>query len=169
MKEEKKIRERVDYRDVREMVEDIGDRFGTHGAYAYRINPRDKEIQKKNYIELRSDVRSLATAFISRGLAGKHITLIGKFSYNWVLVYYASLVTGSVLIPLDREWNATDLADTAKRANTGVVIFDDDIADKAKEVSDATGAEASLSVDSDINELLREGARLFSEGDRSYY
>ncbi|MBR2344031.1 MAG: AMP-binding protein [Clostridia bacterium] len=169
MKQEKKIRERVDYRDIREMIEDIGDRFRGHGAYAYRLDPRDKEIQKKSYEELRDDVRALSTAFIKNGLAGKHITLIGKLSYNWVLVYYAALCTASVLTPLDREWSSADLSDTAKRASTDFVVADGDISEKAAEVAAACGAPAPIATGVGINELLTEGKALFAEGDRSYY
>ena len=109
---EKRIRPRYHYENVREMIEDVGVRFKDHGAYAYRINPRDKEDQivRKTYEQLRDEVRALSTAFIKAGYAGKHITLIGKLSYNWVLVYYATLCTGSVLIPLDKDWTAPELS-----------------------------------------------------------
>ena len=91
MKEEKRIHERIHYENFRHMVEDIGDRYNTHGAYSFRQNPRDKEIVKKTYLELRDDIRGLTTAFLKEEFAGKHIVLIGKYSYNWVLTYYASM------------------------------------------------------------------------------
>ena len=84
MKQEKRIHERVHYENFRHMVEDIGDRYAERGAYCFRKNPRDKEIVKKSYPELRDDIRALTTAFLKEGLAGKHIVLIGKYSYNWV-------------------------------------------------------------------------------------
>ena len=86
MKPEKKIRERVYYTDIRHMVEDIGDRWADRYAYSWRVTPRDKEIVRKTYPELRDDIRGLSTAFIEKGIAGKHITLIGKWTYNWTLV-----------------------------------------------------------------------------------
>ena len=78
MKEEKRIHERVHYENFRHMVEDIGERYQGHGAYAFRKNPRDKEIIKKKYEDLRDDIRGLTTAFLKEGFAGKHIILIGK-------------------------------------------------------------------------------------------
>ena len=59
MKEEKRIRERVHYNNVREMIEDVGTRFADRYAYSFRINPRDKEVVRKSYPELRDDVRAL--------------------------------------------------------------------------------------------------------------
>ena len=169
MKQEKKIRERVDYRDVREMIEDIGDRFFGHGAYSYRLEPRDKEIITKSYEQLREDVRGLTTAFIKRGFAGRHIALIGKLSYNWVLTYYAALCSGSVLIPLDKDWGAAELADTVKNADATLLISDKEIADKAAEIASSVGIADSLSTEADINALLAEGLEAFAAGDRSFY
>mgnify|MGYP002519599509 CR=1 FL=1 len=135
MKEEKRIHERVHYENVRHMVEDIGDRYYGKGAYAFRINPRDKDIVKKKYEELRDDVRALATAFHTEGFAGKHIILIGKYSYNWVLTYYASMCTDSVLVPLDKDWSAEDLTATVERADGEIVICDKEIIEKGKQIA----------------------------------
>ena len=167
MKAEKKIRERVDYTDIRHMVEDIGVRWADRYAYSYRLTPRG-EIHRKTYPELREDIRGLSTAFISRGYAGKHITLIGKYSYNWVLCYYASMCTASVLIPLDRDWNAEDLTATAQRADTELVICDKDIEAKGRAVADALGVELLTTEDS-VNELLAEGIEQFKADSAPYY
>ncbi len=168
MKPEKKIRERVDYRDIREMVEDIGERWADRYAYAYRLNPRDKEVIRKTYPELRDDIRGLSSAFIKHGIAGKHITLIGKYSYNWVLVYYASMCTASVLAPLDKDWTAADLTATAQRADTEVLIVDKAIAEKGKEIAEALGVELIITEEG-IDALTAEGRELFALDSAPYY
>ena len=168
MKPEKKIRERVYYKDVREMVEDIGDRWADRYAYSFRINPRDKEVVKKTYPELRDEVRALSTAFINKGIAGKHITLIGKYSYNWVLTYYASMCTASVLIPLDKDWTAADLTATAQRADTEVLIVDKAIKEKGEEIAAALGVELLITEDG-IDALVAEGKEAFKADSAPYY
>lgn len=168
MKPEKKIRERVYYKDVREMVEDIGDRWADRYAYSFRISPRDKEVVKKTYPELRDEVRALSTAFINKGIAGKHITLIGKYSYNWVLTYYASMCTASVLIPLDKDWTAADLTATAQRADTEVLIVDKAIKEKGEEIAAALGVELLITED-DIDALVAEGKEAFKADSAPYY
>lgn len=168
MKPEKKIRERVYYKDIREMVEDIGDRWADRYAYSFRVNPRDKEVVRKTYPELRDEVRALSTAFINKGIAGKHITLIGKYSYNWVLVYYASMCTASVLIPLDKDWAAADLTATAERADTEVLIVDKAIEAKGKEIAEALGVEL-LIIEDDVDALVAEGKVAFTNDSAPYY
>ncbi len=169
MKQEKRIRERIHYENVREMIEDVGDRFADRYAYSYRINPRDKEFVRKTYPELRYDVRALSSAFIKAGYAGKHITLIGKLSYNWVLCYYAALCTNSVLIPLDKDWNAADLTATAERADTDVVICDADIFAKGEEIASALGIENLVATEAGISTLVTEGKVIFAEDSSAYY
>ncbi len=169
MKQEKKIRERVHYENIREMIEDIGTRFADRYAYAFRINPRDKEIVRKTYPELRDDVRALSTAFIKEGFAGKHITIIGKLSYNWVLTYYAAMCTGSILIPLDKDWAAADLAATAERADTEVVICDKEILEKGEEVVRTVGIDKLIVTGDGISELLEAGRVAFAEDSAPYY
>ncbi len=168
---EKRIRERYHYENVREMIEDVGVRFKDHGAYAYRINPRDKEDQivRKTYEQLRADVRALSTAFIKEGYAGKHITLIGKLSYNWVLVYYAALCTNSVLIPLDRDWTATDLSATAGKADTEVLICDKDIFDKGEAIASDLGLGKVVCTGEDIDALLEMGQKEFELDSAPYF
>lgn len=38
--------------------------------------------------KLREDIRNLQTALVERGLAGKHIAILGENSYEWLLVYF---------------------------------------------------------------------------------
>ena len=168
MKAEKRIHERVHYENFRHMVEDIGDRYQGRGAYCFRKNPRDKEIIKKSYPELRDDIRGLTTAFLKNGFAGKHIVLIGKYSYNWVLTYYASMCTDSVLIPLDKDWNAEDLTATVERADGEILICDKEILEKGKQIAEALSLPL-YSSDEDIDRLLMEGVASFAEDSTPYY
>ena len=133
------LHEKREFPNIRAMMAEIADMYGDKTAYSYRVKPNDAESQKRSYIELRDDVYALATELMARGYQGKHIALIGKLSYSWVLVYYATMAMGSVLVPLDRDWQAADLADTVKKADADLLIVDEDIADKGKEICDTIG------------------------------
>ncbi|MBR2612052.1 MAG: AMP-binding protein [Clostridia bacterium] len=168
MKEEKRIHERIHYDHFRHMVEDIGDRYQGRGAYAFRKNPRDKEIIKKSYEALRDDIRGLTTAFITNEFAGKHIILIGKYSYGWVLTYYASMCSNSVLIPLDKDWSAEDLTATVERADGQILICDKEIWEKGQKIAEALSLPL-YSTDEDLERMLKEGSEKFAEDSSLYY
>ncbi len=168
----KPIHEKKVYLNVREVIEDIGNIYSGKMAYTYRIKPNDKEIQKKTYDQLRDDVRALATELIARGVPGKHLALVGKLSYHWIVVYYATLASGGVLVPLDKEWLAKDLADTGVKAEVSFVFCDGDVIEKGRAISEATGCGEPIAMEygeGTVDELIEAGRVKFSEDSSAYY
>ncbi|MBQ7376705.1 MAG: AMP-binding protein [Clostridia bacterium] len=138
------LHERRDFTDVRHLIEWAGGTYGEQTAYSYRKKPNDKEIVKVSFTALRDDVRALASELLTLGCAGKHCALIAKCTYEWVLMYFATLSIGAVLVPLDREWLAQDLAETAKRADVSYLFCDADLAEKAAAI------EATISLNAPV-------------------
>ena len=168
----KAIHEKKEYLNIREAVEDMGNLYTDRVAYSYRIKPSDKDIKKKTYTELRDDVRALATEFIVRGMAGKHIALVGKLSYHWIIVYYAALASGSVLVPLDKDWLMQDLADTGAKAEVSYVFCDGDIIEKGRAICEAAGAEEPIALEygeGTVDELVALGRVKFAENSSLYF
>ena len=116
--------------NVRVLLEWGAEYYGNDTVYSFRPTPRS-EIEKKSFIEFRDDVRALASEFLAMGCAGRHCAIIGKLSYEWALTYYAMLSIGGVLIPLDRDWQAEDLATTIERADAEFLFCDADLKEKA--------------------------------------
>ncbi|MBR2971319.1 MAG: AMP-binding protein [Clostridia bacterium] len=167
----KPIHEKKEYLTFREAVEDMGQLYSDRVAYSFRIKPSDKEIRKKTYTELRDDVRALATEFITRGVPGKQVALVGRLSYHWIVTYYATLCCGGVLVPLDKEWLAQDLADTGAKAEVSFVICDGDIIDKGRAIAEAAGAAEPIALEygeGTVDELIELGRVKFNE-DRNIY
>ena len=152
------------------MIRQCADMYGDKTAYSFRIKPNDKDAVTKSYNDLKNDVAALATELIARGYQGKHVCLIGKLSYSWVLVYYATMSIGSVLIPLDRDWQAADLADTVKKADTDLLIVDADIKDKGAEICETVGLSSLLFIGGEENaldSLIEAGSEKVLAGDDS--
>ena len=166
------MHERVLYANVREMMEEIGERFGDRCAFSYRLDPRDKNVQKKSYSELRSDVRAMATELIARGYEGKHICVVGKMSYNWAVSYYAIMCAGAVLVPLDKDWNAEELTDTAKNAEASLILADKESFEKARVMAQGVGIDEPLILEGEnngIEELINAGNEKIKNGDNTYF
>ena len=159
--------------NVKDFVETIGEKYKGMPAYRFRLKPHAPEATVKNYDELRGDVRALGSELIARGFAGKHITLVAKMSYNWILVYYATLAIGSVLVPLDSDWTAADLADTAKRADTDLVICEVKGVEKGAAITETCDCGAPLFLDGDgddgISALVEAGRVKFNENSAPYF
>ncbi len=129
------LHEKREFINMRNLVEWAGEEWGERIAYSYRISPFDNESVKVSFSALRHDVRSLSSQLLSMGCAGRHCAVIGKMSYEWVLLYFSLMSIGSVMVPLDKEWKGEDLAKTAETADVSFLFCDEDIKDKAELVS----------------------------------
>ena len=169
------LHNRIEFTDMRDLVERSAQMYDGKVAYSFRNKPTDKEVIKKTFNELRDDVRALATEFISRGYSGKHAVVIGKMSYEWVILYFSLLCAGAVIVPLDRDWLAADLADTANRAEIDYLFIDNDISDKKETIVTASEkpvetAFISFSEDADcVESLLLAGRAKFRESSDAYF
>ncbi|MBQ6702840.1 MAG: AMP-binding protein [Clostridia bacterium] len=168
-----KLREKVEFKNVKDLVERVADMYRGDYVYSYKNNPRDKEVIKVKYEDFRKDVRGLATEFIARGFKGKHITVVGKLTYQWVLVYWATLSIGSVLVPLDPEWTVDDLADTIEKADSTTLFVGNDILEKGKNIKEKNGIEDFFVLEGDgedaIFSMIKSGKKRIVNGDISYF
>ena len=166
-------REKLEYRNIREAVENFGNRYNGRVAYRYRIKPHDKEAIKVTYDQMRDHVRALATEFVARGLQGKKICVIGKHTYNLIQTYYATMAIGSIWVPLDRDWTKEDLLDTVRSGECDLLMCDLDIREKGEYITAALNMPAPIFLDGDGEDGLaawREaGAAKFAEDPSLYF
>ena len=169
----KALREKREFANIREMVEDIGERFSGKVAYRYRVKPHDKEVVKVTYDEMRDHVRALATEIIARGYQGKKIAVIGKHTYPLIQSYYATMATGSVWVPLDRDWPKEDLLETVRSGECDLLMCDVDIAEKGQYITENLGLPAPIYLNGEGEDSLlawREaGAVKFAQDSSLYY
>ncbi|MBQ9784117.1 MAG: AMP-binding protein [Clostridia bacterium] len=169
------LHERRDFTNVRELIEWAGDNHGENNAFSFKLNPHKEELETRNYIQLRDSVRALASELLAMGCAGKNCVLIGKMSYEWALTYYAVLSIGGVLVPLDRDWQAEDLADTAVKADAAFLLCDEDVKDKADVIAPKLNLQAPvvyLNAKEEANNLLSlidAGSIKFENDPNAYY
>ena len=133
---------RLSFDTVREVVAWAGKTHGEKTAYSYREKAGDKEILKVSFLKLQKDVEALTNALVDMGCTGKHCAVVGKLSYHWALVYFAVLSAGGVLMPLDKDWKAEDLAHTAKEGEAKFLFCDADLKDKAEQIAASASLEA---------------------------
>jgi long-subunit acyl-CoA synthetase (AMP-forming) len=130
------LHEKQEFKNMRDLVERAAEMYGEKIAYSFKVNPHDKETVKVSFVQLRDEVRALASEWLARGLTGKHCALIGKFSYAFVKMYFSLLSIGAVVVPLDRDWHANDLAETVLRADAEYLFIDGDLKEKADVISE---------------------------------
>ena len=88
------------------------------------------------YTQLREDSESFSSVLRDMGEQGKHIAVIGMTSYAWLVTYFGTVDSGSVIVPLDVNLPAEDVCDLIARSDSTVLVYDEvrkDVAAIAKE------------------------------------
>ena len=173
MKKDKPLRPKKEFENVRQMVEEIGEIYKGRPAYRYRVKPHDKEAVVVNYETLRDHTRFIGAALHKKGFAGRKLAVIGKHSYPWIQLYYAALATGSVLVPLDKEWAKEDLADTCRTGEVDYIFCDSDIMEKCEYIAGELEISAPIRLDGEgegtLSELLTLGEEVFAADPSVYF
>lgn len=169
------LHEKHDFKDMRELIEWAAVEHSEKSAYSYKPNLHKSEVTRITFGELCDDVRAMTTKLIDMGCTGKHCAVIGKMSYEWALLYFSILSANAVIVPLDKDWHADELAKTAKRADASFLFIDEEIAEKADAIATSNELEMSPILmcgkgsGEGLDVLLEEGRALFMKNKNIYF
>ena len=134
------------------------------------------DVTRITFDEFRDDVRALTSKLIEMGCAGKHCAVIGKLSYKWAVLYFSIIAADGVIVPLDKDWHAEELAKTVKKSDASWVFIDEDIKEKAKMIEQEDGHLLSSPIiihDKDtglgVDMLIKEGREIFENNPDAYF
>ena len=169
------LHEKTDFTSVRHLVEWSAEQYGDRTLFSFRAKAHDAEATSVSFLAVRDDVRALACKLTAMGCAGKHCVVIGKLTYDWAILYYSLLSIGAVLVPLDPEWAAPDLADTASKAEASFLFIEENIAEKAPAISYACNllcdpiVFSAKDAEAGLTPYLAEGRELFAQNPDVYF
>ena len=169
--------ETTHFRDLREMTENVANKYPDKVAFRYKKNPRDKETSTYTYEQSRVFVRSIGTEFISMGLTGEKVALIGEAAPEWAFSYFALMSVGAIVVPIDKELPADDMASIMNTAECSAVVFSTVTEAKIKELSAnvptlkafVEWGESTADFAVSVNAVREAGAKKYEDGDNSYY
>lgn len=163
--------------NLKQMLESSAELFSDNVAFWYKFN-KGEDYTPITYRETLEDVNALGTALISRGLKDKRIGVIGENSYYWALSYLTAACGTGVVVPLDKELNASELEQLTEQAGLSCVMMSPKYRDTFKDMLDRGVGNLEFLVDFKaetstdriyaLKELKAEGQSLLSLGDRRY-
>jgi len=80
------------------------------------------------------DVAKLTQSFLDIYGTQKKIAILGENSYPWIISYFAAVCSGNVVVPLDKELAAKDIASLMNDCGSKILIYSDDFDDIAEEI-----------------------------------
>lgn len=82
-----------------------------------------KEILERSYKELMENVEAVRKGLLAEGFKGKHISLIGASSVEWIESYLGIVTGNAVAVPLDAGLPAEDLIELINRSDSEALFL----------------------------------------------
>lgn len=110
--------------NIREIIEYSSIKFKDRVSFKIKKrNGKNVSYDDVTYERLRGDIEALSKYFIKHNLCGKRIAVIGKNSYEWMLVYLAVLCSGGVVVPLDKGLFECELINQLERSEADAIFY----------------------------------------------
>ncbi|MBR3837423.1 MAG: AMP-binding protein [Clostridia bacterium] len=106
--------------DFRSMLENSA---AAYGEKEYLVYKRGGGLESLSYAGFEERVRALSEAFFDLGIAGGSVAVVGETSPEWIITYLATIITGGVIVPLDKELSVDAIAGFVKKVGCSCVVY----------------------------------------------
>ena len=151
----------VVYENLKQMYHASAEKWGEKTLFMQKV---DGEYRPYSFNRYCADVDALGTALLARGLGGKRIIVSGENCYSWVTAYMATVCGVGVVVPVDKEIPAEEIANIARVSDAAAVIYSSKIQAKI----DAIDENVLRIPFEDLPALISEGSELMEKGDRAF-
>ena len=161
--------------DLKDMLEQSSRLFAEKDAFWIKSN--DESYKGIKYRDFKNDVDALGTAFLSLGLKGAFIAVIGENRYEWCLTYLATVNGTGITVPLDKELPSSEVENLLIRSKASAVIFSGKHEKEMRRISASISTvKYYINMDAPEDEqgfmsfgkLLGKGRELLENGDSSF-
>ncbi|MBO5060942.1 MAG: AMP-binding protein [Clostridia bacterium] len=107
-------------RDIKEMMEYIGEKYAKETAFWYTIGGKQISV---NYEQVKKDVFALASYFYSIDVKNAKIALYSENSYEWIVTYLAAVIGSNIIVPLDKELKPAEAATLYRACDADMLVY----------------------------------------------
>ncbi len=133
---------------------------------------KDKEECTKTFNQTWAEISAIGTFFTLKGLIGKKkIAIIGENCFEWMIVYYATLVGGNVTVPMDCKLSYEDLSDQLIRCECDALCYTEEFSDMIEKFkTDSSMPKMQyFNISNDYNLYLDEGNVALNTGNTDFF
>lgn len=100
-------------------------------AFVYHVGR--KNIGQKTFFEVNQDARLLAQWIINTHGTGNHIAIVGETSYEWILCFFAIVISGNVAVLVNQDLPVAEVTDLTALADVSLAFCSPVYADLVEE------------------------------------
>lgn len=162
---EKQINEFHQHFTLKELMDYGAKAYGDSPAFIYAEKKKDVVISYKKFKE---DVDCLGTWMFRKGYEHCQVAVFGENSYQWIMTYFAVTCGKNVIVPIDKDLPAREVADLLAESNCRAMFYSSQYADIAEEIEKMNPGSIGLYNMKDFPKLLAEGKQYIEEGHQEY-
>ena len=135
--EKNNFRKATLFSNVKSLLENSEKLYGEDTAFIIKNGgPKSTNYIRKSYKEFMKDISYFGTALFAMGYKDKRIAVTGRNSYVWAVSYFATMIGGGVVVPLDKELGVGELEDSLIRSEASLVVYDSKYEDKISKIKE---------------------------------
>ncbi len=119
--------------DIKDLINSSAELYENNTAFLVK-KKHSEPFQPITYGRFKKDIDYLGTSLVHMGLKDKRIAVIGENSYEWVVSYFAVTMGTGVVVPIDRELKAPEIANLLNRSGAEALIYSRKMEKTIKEV-----------------------------------
>ncbi len=142
--------------DLHELLEEAAGKFGDKTFIKYI---QDYEIVEKSFRQVRDDSFALCRYFLFNSVCGKHIAIAGKTTYNFIIYFFAVLLSGNVAVPFSPDISTNDAIKLFDDADIDMILYDNSFAAESDKIGVAVqriSKYINISDDESFNKILSD-------------
>jgi len=149
-------------RDLKDMVETGAARYGNKTAFVFR---RKKELIHISYMQFKEDVEALAAALFLCGIKQKRVAVVGENSYAWVLTYFATVNSGNVIVPLDKDLPWEEMEHILENSQVSALVYAKSYEDIARRARENLKLDCVWDMSGEFGKLVERGRESVRKGE----
>ena len=128
---------------------------------------KDKQEDRRSFNQTWDEITALGTYYYLHGITkGKKIAIIAENSYEWIVAYYAGLIGGVIVVPMDMKLTDEELVSQLVRCECDALVYTAKTSHTADAVKQDPACKITLFVDiKDFPECKEEGRAAIKAGD----
>lgn len=122
-------------------------------AFRYQ---RDGEIVDVSYAQFKRDIEVFAAYLRKQGYCRAKIAVLGENSYEWILTYFAVVLSNNIIVPIDKELSDEDISQLLPFAGVECLVHSVTYSDTAQKLAKNDKVKTILSMNT-LPDILAGG------------
>lgn len=157
------------YQTVKEIIVKGAKKGGDKRQFVF-LDKKKNECER-SFNQTWNEIAAIGTFFYGRGLDGKKkIAIIGENCFEWMVVYYATLVGCNITVPMDCKLPEEDLADQLIRCGCDALVYTDKFIPMVENFKKYPGMPEMqyFNISDDYAEFIKEGEAGLKNGEKAF-